>query len=160
MLVEVARALARRPGPRDVTFVLFDGEESPRGTPDGRFEQEGLRGSRVAARRVRGVEAMVLLDFVGDRDLRLPREGNSDAALWAAMRRAAARAGVGCLFPDGTQGAISDDHMPYIRRGVPAIDLIDFDFPCWHERCDDLTAVSPRSVDAVGEAVVELLRRP
>ena len=160
VLVEVARALARRPAARDVTFVLFDGEESPRGTPDGRFEQEGLRGSKVAARRVRGVEAMVLLDFVGDRDLSLPREGNSDAALWAAMRRAAARAGVGCLFPDGTQGAISDDHLPYIRRGVPAIDLIDFDFPCWHERCDDLTAVSPRSVDAVGEAVVELLRRP
>jgi hypothetical protein len=41
---------------------------------------------------------------------------------------------------------------------VPSIDLIDFDFPCWHRRCDNMSAVSERSVDAVGETVFELLR--
>ena len=160
VVLELARALSRRPPPRDVTFMLFDGEESPRGVPDGRFEQEGLRGSKVAARRLGSAEAMVLLDFVGDRDLSIPREGNSDPELWSRLRSAARGVGVGCVFPPETQPPVSDDHLPFIRAGVPAIDLIDFDFPCWHERCDDLSAVSPRSVDAVGEAVLELLRRP
>jgi hypothetical protein len=45
-----------------------------------------------------------------------------------------------------------------MERGVPSIDLIDFDFPCWHRRCDDMTAVSARSVNAVGETVYELLK--
>jgi hypothetical protein len=42
---------------------------------------------------------------------------------------------------------------------VPSIDLIDFDFPCWHKTCDDLPVISERSLDATGEAVYELLRR-
>ena len=45
-----------------------------------------------------------------------------------------------------------------MEAGVPAIDLIDFDFPCWHERCDDMSAVSAKSLDRSGEAVLELLR--
>ncbi len=45
-----------------------------------------------------------------------------------------------------------------MRRGIPAIDLIDFTFPCWHETCDDLSAVSERSLDISGEAVLEMLR--
>jgi hypothetical protein len=160
VVMELARALRRRPPARDVTFVLFDGEESPRGVPDGRFLQEGLRGSKVAARRLRSADAMVLLDFVGDRDLSIPREGNSDPELWSRLRAAARGVGVGCVFPAETQPAIADDHIPFIEAGVPAIDLIDFDFPCWHESCDDLSAVSQRSLDAVGEAVLEMLRRP
>jgi hypothetical protein len=53
---------------------------------------------------------------------------------------------------------VLDDHVPFQRIGVPAIDVIDFDFPCWHRTCDNLSAVSVRSVDAVGESVLELLR--
>jgi glutaminyl-peptide cyclotransferase len=67
--------------------------------------------------------------------------------------------GAGRVFPRGTQTAIIDDHVPFLQEGVPAIDLIDFDFPCWHRTCDNLSAVSERSVDAVGETVYELLRR-
>ena len=51
-----------------------------------------------------------------------------------------------------------DDHIPFRNQGVPSIDLIDFDFPCWHRTCDDMSAVSERSVDAVGEAMYEFLR--
>jgi hypothetical protein len=138
-------------------FVLFDGEESPRGTPDAEFERRGLRGSRVAARRLGDAEAMILLDFVGDRDLRIPREANSDEALWTRLREAAGRAGTLAVFPPETTGAVSDDHLPFLARGVPAIDLIDFSFPCFHRPCDDLSAVSERSVDATGETVLELL---
>jgi hypothetical protein len=53
---------------------------------------------------------------------------------------------------------VLDDHIPFLRAGVPSIDLIDFDFACWHRPCDNLSAVSARSVDATGETVLELLR--
>ena len=59
----------------------------------------------------------------------------------------------------GVDRAVQDDHLPFLRVGVPAIDLIDFDFPCWHRTCDDLGAVSERSLDVTGEAVLELIRR-
>jgi hypothetical protein len=61
------------------------------------------------------------------------------------------------LFPDEVSGEILDDHTPFTDRGIPAIDLIDFDYPQRDSRRDDLSAVSERSLDAVGETVVELL---
>ena len=102
--------------------------------------------------------ALVLLDFVADRDLSIPREAGSDAKLWARLRRAAKRVGVGATFPDELRGEITDDHTPFTARGVPAIDLIDFDFPSWHKTCDDMSAVSASSLDRSGEAVLELMR--
>jgi hypothetical protein len=157
VVVELARTVRPRRLRRSLVFVLFDGEESPRGTPDAQFEERGLRGSRVAARRFRRARAMILLDFVGDRRLSIPREGNSNAALWQMLRAAAARVGAARAFPRGAVGGVLDDHLPFIRRGVPAIDLIDFEFPCFHRPCDDLSAVSERSLDLTGETVLELL---
>ena len=158
----VATQLARTIRPRElepnIVFVLFDGEESPAGTPDQDFVRRGLRGSKVAARAFRTAEAMILLDYVGEKGLRIPREGNSDPRLWARLRAAARRVGTESVFPPGEQPAIADDHLPFSRRGVPAIDLIDFDFACFHRPCDDLSVVSESSVDAVGETVLELLR--
>jgi hypothetical protein len=157
-VIELAREVKRRPLTPTVVFILFDGEESPRGTPDFDFERRGLRGSKVAARRYGGAEAMILLDFVADRRLRTPREANSDPALWERLRAAAAEVGTERHFPDAEQGPVSDDHVPFIREGVPSIDLIDFDFPCFHRTCDDLSAVSEQSLDATGETVLRLLR--
>lgn len=156
VVAQIARTI-RRPR-HTIHFVFFDGEESPRGTPDSDFEEEGLRGSRVAAEAFADARAMVLLDFVGDRRLSIPREDNSDPRLWLRLRRAARRVGAGSVFPDTTSSPVLDDHIPFIRRGVPSIDLIDFSFPCFHRRCDDMSAVSRRSVNLVGEAVHELLR--
>jgi glutaminyl-peptide cyclotransferase len=152
---QLARTI-RRPR-HTVKFVFFDGEESPRGTPDAQFEEKGLRGSRVAAPAFADARAMVLLDFVGNRGLSIRYEENSSAGLWRKLRSAAHRVGALGAFPRGDQGAVSDDHVPFIQQGVPSIDLIDFDFPCWHRRCDDMSAVSERSVDAVGETIYELL---
>jgi hypothetical protein len=157
-VVQLARQLEPRTIGPTVIFVLFDGEETPKGVPDSEFLEEGLRGSKVAAAAYRRAEAMVLLDFVGDRELSLPREGSSDEALWDRLRDSARRAGVGSYFPDATDRTIYDDHTPFLRRGIPAINLIDWDFPCWHRTCDDLSAVSERSLDAGGEAVAGLLR--
>jgi glutaminyl-peptide cyclotransferase len=155
----VVRQLARTIKPRTVrptlVFIFFDGEEAP---PDTNVDSEGLRGSTVAARVFKRAESMVLLDFVGDRNLKLPREGNSNRRLWARLRAAAARVGAGRVFPPGRGATVTDDHIPFLEARVPAIDLIDFDFPCWHRPCDDLSVVSARSLDAVGETMVEFLR--
>ena len=156
VVTELART-AQRPK-HTIHFVLFDGEENPRGAADAEFVEEGLRGSKVAARRFRRAQAMVLLDFVGDRRLRIPREDLSDLRLWARLRAAARKVGVGRTFPDESRSKIGDDHLPFLKVGVPSIDLIDFDFSCWHRTCDDLSAVSERSLDASGETVLELIR--
>jgi glutaminyl-peptide cyclotransferase len=156
IVTQLARTI-RRPR-HTIEFVLFDGEESPRGTPDADFEEKGLRGSKAAAPEFRDARAMVLLDFVGDRRLSIPRESSSRPGLWRRLRAAAKRVGAGRVFPPETSGSVLDDHIPFLRVGVPAIDLIDFDFPCFHRRCDDLSAVSERSVDSVGETIYELLR--
>jgi glutaminyl-peptide cyclotransferase len=155
---ELARTIEPRELAPTLVFLMFDGEEAPAGTPDDQFERYGLRGSKAVAPRYRGAEAMVLLDFVGERNLRIPYEPYSDRELWDQLRAAARRVGVARVFPAGSGGAILDDHVPFAEQGVPAIDLIDFDFPCWHLRCDDLSKISPRSLDAVGETLYELLR--
>ena len=158
-LLELARALrrARRPaGAPPIRFVAFDGEESPDDAAD--FYKTGLRGSRpYAARHARELRAMILLDFVANKRLAIPREAGSNAALWTRLRAAARRVGSGAAFPRAVQGEILDDHTPFADRGIPAIDLIDFDFPCWHRACDDLGAVSERSLGLSGRAVLELL---
>jgi hypothetical protein len=156
-VVQLARQLKPRTIGPTVKFVLFDGEESPRGVPDSQFLAYGLRGSKVAAKAFRKAEAMILLDFVGDKHLSLPREGTSNVRLWSRLRAAAARAGVGAYFPNAVGLGIEDDHTPFLRQGVPSIDLIDWDFPCFHKTCDNLSAVSEKSLDASGEAVAGLL---
>ena len=156
----VVRELARTIKPRrlrpTLIIVFFDGEEAPRGK-DAQFERYGLRGSKVAARAFRSAEAAIVLDFVGDRELAIPRDQFSNRRLWRRLRAASRRTGFARHFPVREQGAVLDDHVPFIRAGVPAIDLIDFDFDCWHMRCDNLTAVSPQSLNAVGETMMAFL---
>ena len=156
VVAQLARTL-RRPR-HTIHYVFFDGEEAPRGIPDVEFARYGLRGSKVAAPAFRDARAMILLDFVGDKHMAIKREGYSDVRLWNRLRAVAKRVGAGGVFPASIQGGVLDDHLPFRRLGVRSIDLIDFDFPCWHRTCDDLSAVSERSVDAVGETMYELLK--
>jgi hypothetical protein len=160
-VLELSRALRKveRPaGAPEVRFVFLDGEEA---TDDDReFLETGVRGAKAyAERHAKEIRALILLDFVAEKGaMRIPRESSSDLGIWSRLRKAAKRVGSGSAFPDETQGAVEDDHTPFLQRGVPAVDLIDFTFPCWHKRCDDLSAVSERSLDLSGEAVLELLR--
>jgi glutaminyl-peptide cyclotransferase len=159
LVVEAARVLSRSSPahPREVRFVLFDGEESAKGCSD--FPTCGIRGSRAyAARHAKELKALVLADFVANRNLTLKRDQGSDVALWQQFRAAAKRAGVGAIVSSAEQGAVEDDHTPFMQAGVPAIDLIDFDFPQWHTLQDQPDVLSKRSLDAAGEAVVELIR--
>ena len=163
IVIQLARDLARlkRPaGAREVRFVLFDGEEPAAGLPEDQtdFYSSGLRGSRADAKRnARSTKAMILLDYVGNRGLRLPREGTSSLGLWAQLRRAAGTAGVQRVFPDAVGTSITDDHTPYLKAGVPAVDLIDWSYP-GHQKSDTLDKLSARSMDAVGETVLGLVQ--
>jgi glutaminyl-peptide cyclotransferase len=158
-LLELARALQkvkRSKNASPIRFVAFDGEEA---TDDSDFYGTGLRGSKPYAKaNAKKIKEMVLLDFVADKDLAIPRDASSDPEMWADLREAAERVGSDSAFPDQLQGEVQDDHTPFIRRGVPSIDLIDFSFDCWHQTCDDITAVSKASLDKSGEAVLEFLR--
>jgi glutaminyl-peptide cyclotransferase len=161
VVIEAARALSRLPRPagaREVRFVLFDGEEPPAGLPEesADFYNDGLRGSRAYLKRHPGrTSAMVLLDYVGNRGLRLPREGTSNPGLWARLRQAAGNVGAARFFPSETGTGIVDDHTPFLRAGVPAVDLIDWSYP-GHSLSDRQDKLSRVSLDAVGESVVEM----
>jgi Peptidase family M28 len=164
VVIEAARAIAaakRSKRSREVRFVLFDGEEPAKGLPEEsrNFYLEGLRGSRayVKAHPDR-TGAMVLLDYVGNKGLRLPREGNSNLKLWAQLRRAAKHVGAGAVFPPESTDPVVDDHSPFFMAGVPAIDLIDWTYP-GHDLSDGLDKLSRKSLDAAGESVVELVQR-
>ncbi len=162
IVVQLAREAARRrrpPGAPELRFVLFDGEEPAAGLPEEStdFYHAGLRGSRAYVAAHPGeVGAMVLLDYVAGRNLRLPKEISSDPGLWAQVRRAAGSAGVARVFPDVSDLEITDDHTPFERAGIPAVDLIDWRYP-GHTLEDGLDKLSVESVDAVGETVARLI---
>jgi Zn-dependent M28 family amino/carboxypeptidase len=156
VLIELARRLAA--GPRDYTYwlVWFDGEEA-RATWSDRDSLYGSR--RLAADLARAKQlprAMILVDMIGDRDLAIRREAHSAGWLTDIVWDAAARLGHGRHFLRDTV-PVEDDHVPFLRAGVPATLLIDFDFPAWHSAEDTLDKVSAASMAVVGEVVLEAL---
>ena len=100
---------------------------------------------------------MVLLDYIANQGLRLPREGSSTIALWGRVRAAASRVGVGSVFPPTSQVTIYDDHTPFLRAGIPAVDLIDFSYRYADGLQDTIDKLSVASLDAVGETVYALV---
>jgi glutaminyl-peptide cyclotransferase len=159
-VVELAKALpgALPEGHREVRLVLFDGEEEPAGCPEPRFLQCALRGSKayVAAHPGETGE-MILLDYIANKGLQIPREQNSDPALWSKLREAAAEVGAERYFPDSVQPPIIDDTTPFIQAGVPSIDLIDFSYIYADTAQDTVDKLDPAALDAVGETVAELV---
>ena len=163
IVIQLAHDIAherRPPGAPQITFALFDGEEPAQGLPEQAtdFYAAGLRGSKAYVKAHAGdTSAMVLLDYVGNRGLRLPREGSSTADLWTRIRLAAAAAGAGATFPDDVETTILDDHTPFLREGIPAVDMIDWRYD-GHSVSDTLDKLSRGSMDAVGETLVEFVR--
>jgi glutaminyl-peptide cyclotransferase len=156
-VIELARALRSTSG-REVRFVLFDGEEEGPGCSNADFDRCALRGSRAYVAAHRGeVGQMVLLDYIANKGLRLPREGSSNTALWARVRAAARSVGVGAVFPPTTETTIYDDHTPFLRAGIPAVDLIDFSYRYADGVRDTLDKLSLASLDAVGETAYALV---
>jgi hypothetical protein len=161
-VIELARTLERElpEGHREVRFVLFDGEEEPPGCPSSGpgFQRCALRGSKAYARAHRGeIGELILLDYVANEGLRLPREANSNPALYERLREAAHEAGFGTVFEGDAGSAVIDDHIPFVLQGIPAIDLIDFSYRYADTVEDTPDKLSEDSLDAVGESVAELV---
>jgi len=171
VVLELARDLPPRLQGPSIDLVLFDAEESPRGSSFSRagdrgsdqFVKHARRGGGQASPPLGQIRAMVLFDMVGDCDLHVPREANSDAGLYGLFADAAAtrsKSGSSQPFTGEAQG-ILDDHTPFLRAGVPAVDLIDFDYgpgptpgAWWHTRRDDLSHVCAGSLGEVGTAAL------
>jgi Zn-dependent M28 family amino/carboxypeptidase len=160
LLLELARALAGEPRSDDVSIVFFDGEEA---TGDW-TETDKLYGSRHLAQRWRAdgtlarLKGLINVDMIGDRNLNLRQDTNSDPRLRQLVWRAAAELGYQAFFTQATI-AIDDDHMPFAEPGVPVVDLIDFDYESWHEDTDTMDKISAQSLQIVGRVVVESVRR-
>ncbi len=155
VLLEVARALAVKPPKQRVTIVLFDGEDY------GQSWQEMCLGSQRFAQEYAGpkVDWAVLLDMVGDRDLRLPPENLSAQnapevveRIWSAAQSVGAEA-----FVRESGPAVYDDHVWLLRRGIPCIDVIDSEYPYWHTLQDTPDKCSPESLGQVGRTLLAAL---
>jgi Zn-dependent M28 family amino/carboxypeptidase len=99
---------------------------------------------------------MVLIDMIGDRDLGILRDTYSTRWLTDIVWASAARLGHGRHFLS-TEMGVEDDHAPFLRAGVPAVLLIDFDYPPWHTAEDTLDKVSAQSLAVVGDVVLDAL---
>lgn len=167
LAIELARMLRQgAPLRHTVRFAFFDGEEAV-----GTYRpNDGLHGSRRMATQLarglpaRSVAAVIVIDMVGDRDLSL--EVPRNVTPWLAT--VALDAAVATGYPKLTiaKGAILDDHWPFVELGMPAIDLIDFDYGSvpgkhdyWHTPADTLDKLSPDSLSITGRIVLEMLRR-
>jgi len=163
-LLEMARVLPKQPRNDDVMLVFFDGEEAFGDWSD----TNGIYGSRHLAETWKRngtlvkIKALFNVDMIGDKDLRVMDELNSSPTLRRLLKATARDIGYGAYFPEQA-GAIEDDHMPFVRLGVNAIDLIDFDYgpghTWWHTAGDTMDKLSAKSLQVVGEVLLEVFRR-
>jgi glutaminyl-peptide cyclotransferase len=158
VLLELARVLKGRRNPLTIELVFFDGEEA---LVDwvGTDHTYGSRHYVSEAQRtgaIRDIRAMLLVDMVGDRDLRIRRESQSTRWLTDTIWATAKRLGQGAVFID-EEILVEDDHVPFLRAGIPAADIIDLDYAAWHTPEDTLDKVSARSLQIVGDVVLGAL---
>lgn len=165
-LLELARVLSEK-GPMETEFLIafFDGEECR----EQYGPNDGLHGSRRLAQQLvesddaRHVEAVIILDMIGDKDLNVTVPRNSSRELIKELFSAAHQQGVRPVFSLG-KGAILDDHIPFLQAGMPAIDLIDFQYGSapglndyWHTVEDSMDKLSEESLQVIGNAVLQMI---
>jgi Zn-dependent M28 family amino/carboxypeptidase len=163
-LLEMARALSGQPRKDDVYLVWFDGEEAIAqwSATDGIYGSRHLAAKWAAEGTLARIKALINVDMIGDKDLGILQEQYSSASLRELVWQTAAQLGLGRYFLK--QGAaIEDDHVPFLRRGVNALDLIDFDYgpnnSYWHTEQDTLDKLSAQSLQVVGTVLMEVVRK-
>ena len=161
VLLEVAELMSRRPPPLPVDLVFFDGEDQGRAN-----EPQGFcLGARHYARQLgtagKKPLAAFLFDMVGDRNLEIHPEMQSSerAANLVALVLEGARATGAHQFKPDPRYSIMDDHIPLLDAGVPAVDIIDFDYPDWHTHRDLPDQTSPASLAAVSRVAAWVVYR-
>jgi glutaminyl-peptide cyclotransferase len=157
VLLEVAECLAARRPAIAVDLVFLDGEDQGRAEQGGEF----CLGARGYARRLPDPPpvAAFVFDMVGDRDLAIHPEQRSarEAANLNALVLEGARATQARAFHEAPRYYLTDDHVPLLDAKVPAVDIIDFDYPAWHTHRDDLDQVSAESLAQVARVAVWLV---
>jgi Zn-dependent M28 family amino/carboxypeptidase len=135
--------------PNEIWLAFFDAEDN--GQLDG---WEWIIGSQYMADNLTiQPQAMILVDMIGDADQQLYLEGNSDPVLAARLWTTAAGLGYGQNFIPVIRYTMIDDHIPFKNRGIPAVDIIDFDYPHWHTTADTADKVSAASLERVGRTL-------
>ena len=163
VLMEIARLLAENKSKLGVIFVFFDGEDyGP--TSDNMFMgsewfADSLKGDKPPIDQSK-IEYGILLDMVGDKDLKIYQEKASMrgapevvARVWSAAKKL----GYEHVFVPQTKYFINDDHIPLLKAGVKCIDVIDFDYRPWHTLDDTPDKCSAESLGVVGSVVVEAI---
>src|SRR5262249_38106716 len=158
-LLEMARVLKGRRNPFTIELLFLDGEEARLPEWAGTDNTYGSRHYVELAKRdgsLASLKSLILIDMIGDRDLRIRRDANSTPWLTAVVWDAAKRLQLdGTFVQDSTR--IEDDHIPFAAAGVPAVDIIDLDYEAWHTARDTIDAVSARSLQIVGDVVLASL---
>lgn len=159
VLLELARLLAAWDPGIGVDLVFFDGEDYGKAGDNAHY----LLGSKHFARTMGAYRpaAMILLDMVGERGARIPMEGNSLAAAPELTRLvfAVAESLASPSFVAVPGPAILDDHVPFLQAGIPAVDLIDIDYPEWHTLRDLPDRCAPETLADVCRVLVHTLAR-
>jgi hypothetical protein len=157
-LIELARVLKDTKRALPIELVFFDGEEA---VIDWYQNDDNTYGSRHYVRTARAdgkladIKAMILVDMIGDRDLRILRESNSTPWLTDIIWNAAKRAGRRQFVDEPLD--VKDDHINFLEAGIPAVDIIDLDYPAWHTEADTLDKVSAESMQVVGDVLLAAL---
>jgi Zn-dependent M28 family amino/carboxypeptidase len=157
-LLELGRVIKMRKDlPFTIELLFLDGEEAviEWSATDSTY---GSRHYVEAARKsgsLKSIRALVLLDMIGDRALTIRRDPNSTRWLTDIIWSAAKKLGHHQFMDE--EMAIEDDHLPFLKAGVPAVDIIDLDYPQWHTPQDTIDAISARSMQVVGDVVVAAL---
>jgi len=155
MLLEMARVLKARRNTFTVELLFLDGEEATLrdwGTTDHTYGSQYYVDAGKKSESLAGLKAMVLVDMVGDRSLRIMRESASTRGLTDTIWATAKKLGYGTTFVD-EETRIEDDHIPFLEAGVQAVDIIDLDYPAWHTANDTLEETSARSLETVGKVL-------
>ena len=152
VLLELARSLPANLN-QEIWLVFFDVEDQ--GNLPG---WDWILGSSALAESLPETnlpEAVIIVDMIGDADLNIYMERNSDGDLTREIWNKAAELGYASIFIPEYKFAMLDDHTPFLRRGIRAVDLIDFDYPYWHTTQDTLDKVSAESLNSVGDTLFQ-----
>ena len=156
VLLELARVLNVEATGHHIQLAFFDAEDN--GELDG---WEWIVGSRyMASQLTENLKMMILVDMVGDADQQIGWETHSDPNLRDRIWKVAVELGYEAYINLETNYPLSsDDHFPFLERGIPAIDIIDFSYPYWHTTQDTIDKVSAESLERVGRTLQVWLER-
>lgn len=162
LMLELARLVCAQHGRYAVWIAFFDGEEAVKvwSDSDGRYGSRQMAARFAASGDIKKIKAFLLADIVGGRNAQFLRESSSTPALIDLVWNTAAKLGYSALFLNNTTSA-EDDHDPFLKRGVPAVDVIaDFmNNGYWHTPQDSLDKISPETLAIVGHVLLESVKQ-